>query len=227
MTFSGLFITATNTDAGKTYIGSHLCRALMQHPALSVVPRKPVESGCKIDSTGHLVASDAEYYYQACERSYHLDDICPLKFEAAVAPPHAATLVGQSLLLDDVIKASGTPEGSFALIEGAGGIYSPIAENALNVDLAKSLKLPTLLVVNDELGCINHTLLTLEALTNASLETFAIVLNRQQEADHCNHLGNYEYLSQLTSRPLIHHLGDINNTTQALISIVEKRLHSS
>ena len=90
-------------------------------------------------------------------------------------------------------------EGSFVLVEGAGGLYSPIAEAALNVDLAVELQLPLLLVIRDELGAISQALLALEAAKKNKLTVACVVLNGVKS----NNLSNKEALTAYTETPVI------------------------
>ena len=87
----------------------------------------------------------------------------------------------------------------FVLVEGAGGLYSPIAEAALNVDLAIELQLPLLIVVLDELGAISQALLTLEAARKNKLTVACVVLNVVRR----NNLSNKEALTAYTKTPVI------------------------
>ena len=90
-------------------------------------------------------------------------------------------------------------EESFVLVEGAGGLYSPIAKAALNVDLAIELQLPLLIVIRDELGAISQALLTLEAAKKNKLTVACVVLNVVKS----NNLSNKEALSAYTETPVI------------------------
>jgi dethiobiotin synthetase len=79
--------------------------------------------------------------------------------------------------LDQLVDACQAEDGFF-VVEGAGGFMSPLAEDGLNADLAVELGLPVLLVVADKLGCVNHCLLTLEAIKNRGLKVAGIILNQ-------------------------------------------------
>jgi len=70
--------------------------------------------------------------------------------------------------------------GQFLYVEGAGGFYSPLATDGLNADLAQALELPVLVVAEDRVGCINHVLLTCEALERRGLELAGVILNLRQ-----------------------------------------------
>jgi len=171
----GLFITGTDTGVGKTWVGSKLTRLLTLH-GIAVAPRKPVESGCDLEQ-GSLIPNDALQYFKAIDEREPMDVICPYRYPNAIAPDQAARQLGQTLELEMLIEACRYNNNHFLMIEGAGGFYSPIAEQALNADLAQALKLPVLVVAADQLGCQNHVLLTLEAIARRGLRAVAIVLN--------------------------------------------------
>ena len=107
---------------------------------------------------------------------------------------------GRKLTLEDlVIACKRETDESFVVVEGAGGLYSPIAEASLNVDLAIKLQLPLIVVIRDELGAISQTLLTLEAAKNNNLTVACVVLNVVES----NNLSNKEALLAYTETPVI------------------------
>jgi dethiobiotin synthetase len=174
----GLFVTGTDTDVGKTQITAALARLLNERNVI-VRPRKPVESGCRLDDAD-LIPADAITLQSAAKSDELLINICPYRFESALSPELAAALVGVSLTLDEVCAAcrQGVTEADFLLVEGAGGFYSPLASGVLNADLAVALSLPVLLVAADRLGTIGHTLLTVEAIKRRGLTLAGVVLNQ-------------------------------------------------
>ena len=196
----GVFITGTDTGVGKTLVGTQIITSLRQR-GVAVSACKPVESGCKL-VYGELRPADALRYHRALAGTVPLQQICPFRFEAAVAPPLAARMAGTQLTLDELVIACGSSDENLTLIEGAGGFYSPLAEQALNADLANLLSYPLVLVAANRLGCINHVLLTLEAIQHRGLEVLAIVLN---DSDPALALAeNLAQLRSLQSRPVIH-----------------------
>ena len=97
MIYKGVFITGTDTDVGKTYIGRQIA-AQLHESQIDVITRKPIESGCEyID--GVLHPSDASHYYDAIEKTHSLAEICPYRFEPAISPQRAARLVNQPIIL--------------------------------------------------------------------------------------------------------------------------------
>ena len=196
----GLFVTGTDTNVGKTYIATLLARELITRDC-KVTPRKPVESGC-LNQQGELIPADALALKQASNFRGDLNEICPYRFEAAVSPVRAARLQNQQLSIEQLAEACKTNnDKSFLLVEGAGGFYSPLADNGLNADLATALQLPVLLVAEDRLGCLNQILLTAEAIAHRGLNLAAIVLN-QKSTDIDNNMNNAEDLGEHIDVPI-------------------------
>jgi dethiobiotin synthetase len=172
----GIFITGTSTEVGKTYIGTLLAKALTEKN-ISVIPRKPIESGCEIIN-GELLPSDAQTLKAACGYQGRLNDVCRYRFAPPVSPARAARLAGQTVTTAQLAAAwVDESENGFMLVEGAGGFYSPLTDDGLNADLAVALQLPVLLVANNELGVINQVLLNAEAINRRGLQLAAVVLN--------------------------------------------------
>jgi dethiobiotin synthetase len=172
----GVFITGTDTGVGKTRIGVLLAKALYKKN-IRVIPRKPVESGCKT-ITGALIPADALALKQAARYEGKLREVCPYRFAQPVSPVRAAHLSNTQLTTEQLVNACRHDDDEgFTLVEGAGGLYSPLSEDGLNADLASALKLPVLLVAEDRLGVLNHVLLNIEALDMYDLDLAGIVLN--------------------------------------------------
>ena len=198
----GLFITGVDTGVGKTWLGVRLARAL-HAKGLNVQPRKPVETGCEVTNTPDGCA-DAVQYWRAIGQSIEWQIICPYRFHLPAAPPQAAVAENRSLTLAQLIQACQTTEHAFAIIEGAGGFYSPIADDGLNADLAAALRLDILLVAADRLGAINHTLLTAEAIANRGLNLRAVILNQTKPPDPDQaELGNLKALQSRLPCPVL------------------------
>ena len=190
----GIFITGTDTDAGKTYVGTQIV-TLLHQDKINAVPRKPVESGCKRVGD-ELVPQDAVQYYEAANRKFALSEVCPFRFEPAISPQRAARLAHQPVYTEELHAKciQGTGRDDFLVVEGAGGFYSPLCEDGTNASLAKRLGLPVLLVANDKLGCINHVLLTVEAIHSHGLSVCAVILSQTSAGDtpvmdNCEDLG--------------------------------------
>lgn len=196
----GIFVTGTDTSVGKTWVGEHLIKALVDN-GLDVVPRKPVESGW----ADNVLETDAWILASAASKLDELDKICPHHFKTPVSPVRAAEIERKSIslsLLKDQCLADIKPK-QFLYVEGAGGFYSPLCSDGLNADLASELKLPVLLVVANRLGCINHALLTVEAIKQRKLTLQAIVLNDNYPKQSSPDMDNLADLKKLFKYPII------------------------
>ncbi len=195
---TGIFITGTDTDVGKTFIACCIATTLIKQK-FSVSPRKPIASGCIRQADHTLLSEDALFLQQACQSSEPLNIICPYQFEPAISPQRVIQEANLTITIQDLKRACETHDlNSVALIEGAGGFYSPIALNGLNKDLAAQLNYPIILVVANRIGCINQTLLTIEAIQNSGLTLHSIIINHVT-----NHSYNYaEGLASYTKTPI-------------------------
>jgi len=158
---NGFFVTGTNTGVGKTHVGAMIARALVA-AGHRVGVYKPVESGCRREG-GSLAAADAQQLWEAAGRPGDFSKVCPQRFEAALSPPQAAALNGE--LVDPELLRSGLnywrDRSDLVLVEGAGGLMSPLSAEDYNADLAVDLGLPLVIVAANELGVINATLQTI------------------------------------------------------------------
>ncbi len=190
---SGYFITGSDTDVGKTYITCEIVRQLSQFN-LTLETRKPTESGCELDESGKMIPADGLKLQEANQHRESIDRITPFKFKAALAPHRAARIEGRQLLLNSLLNACSRDDcNSTLIVEGAGGFYSPMAEDGLNADLAGLLQLPTIIVINNKIGAVNQTLLTIQAIENSCLAIAAIILN-QLETNTTADMNNLEDL---------------------------------
>jgi dethiobiotin synthetase len=179
----GLFVTGTDTGVGKTRIAAAIARA-MTAAGLGVGVLKPAASGAEPGPSGGLVWGDAEALAAAVGGAPR-ERVAPLVFKAPLAPPVAARQAGQTLRWDDLWRSSREAlewwaddrQAEVVVVEGVGGWLCPLAEEATVADLAARLDYPVLVVARRGLGTINHTLLTVEAITRRGLRVAGVVLN--------------------------------------------------
>lgn len=175
---NAFFITGTDTDAGKTTVAAGLLCAA-RRLGFSTLAIKPVASGCDLTAQG-LRNSDALALAQHSSIKLPYTHINPFAFAPAIAPHLAAQLAGVKLNVETLQNACSqvlSQQADLTLIEGAGGWRVPISANQSMADLAKALQLPVILVVGVRLGCINHALLTAEAIARDGLELAGWVAN--------------------------------------------------
>ena len=210
---NGVFITGSNTEVGKTTVAVEIIKFLKKRR--QIVVRKPVETDCEI-LNGSYVPKDAIKLNKACASEESLDLVCPFCYELEASPEEASLHAERPLELSDLVKACQSNVGKkFVFIEGAGGIYSPIANNALNSDLAVELGVPIIIVIKDELGAIGQALLTINAAKTQKLDIACIVLNEMES----NHLANAKALRSYTEIPVL----EFSEDKQALFcSEIEK-----
>ncbi len=193
----GLFISGSGTNVGKTFIACHFIRLLADCYTIKV--RKPIESDC-LNVGGALIPRDGALLSQACLGSEPIESVCPFRFEARCSAEKASDWAGVEITLKNLADAcQPTHSDDFVIVEGAGGLYSPIAKQALNVDLIAMLALPLVLVVRDELGAINQALLCVEAAKKQNLALLMIVLNQIK----ANDLDNAKALENYTNVPIV------------------------
>lgn len=197
MTPRGYFITGTDTGVGKTVYTCRLAREL-RGQGLQVAAYKPACSGAESGPDAASTWSDVESLYTATDRLFDRDRICPQTFLAPLSPPAAAALEGREV--DETLLLSGyrwlAERADFVLVEGAGGFYSPISGNWLNADLAERIGLPVLIVAPNQLGTINQTLLTIEAVRRRGLEVAGVVLNQLCNPPDTSALSNAEEIQR-------------------------------
>jgi dethiobiotin synthetase len=182
----GLFITGTDTDAGKTLVTAGLMAAL-QRRGLSVLGMKPVASGCArtprglrsadalmlarqagvpIDADGEPAAPARVADAAAAGFDVAYDDLDPYAFEPPMAPHIAAGRVGVDIEIGRIRRAYRVlaEQADWVLVEGVGGWRVPLGPSLATSDLPAALGLPVVLVVGLKLGCLNHSLLTAESI---------------------------------------------------------------
>jgi dethiobiotin synthetase len=177
---AAIFITGTGTDVGKTYVTAGLARALATR-GRDVDVLKPVVSGFDPASPD---GSDPAVLLEALGRPWSdaaLQRISPWRFTAPLSPPLAAKREGRALIAGEVIglcQDRTAEEGSrLLLIEGAGGVMSPLDDDHTMLDLAAALALPTLLVAGSYLGTISHTLTAAAVLRAAGPPLLAVAVS--------------------------------------------------
>jgi dethiobiotin synthetase len=192
---SGVFVTGTGTEIGKTVVAAVLARSIADHGA-SVAVFKPALTGMDefpdYDEAAAIAAvagggADASIenlpdhaILRAAARSSQTDDeIAPYRFDPPMSPHLAAGLAGVEIDPDRVMRAArGAADGVDAIVcEGAGGLLVPLSPTWTMRSCAVELGYPLVIVAPPGLGTINHTLLTIESARSVGLKVAAVVLN--------------------------------------------------
>ncbi|MGP0172202.1 dethiobiotin synthase [Pseudomonas sp. NCHU5208] len=172
------FVTGTDTEIGKTTIAAGLLHAARLR-GLSTAAAKPVASGCVMTVQG-LRNDDALTLLGECSLALRYEEVNPLAFAPAIAPHLAAREAGVLLdvtTLQKAVQAVLDRDADFTLVEGAGGWRVPLAGQQTLSDLPVALNLPVILVVGVRLGCINHAVLSAEAIARDGLHLAGWVAN--------------------------------------------------
>ena len=177
---SGLFVTGTDTDVGKTYVAALMIRAWVA-AGRTVGVYKPAASGCRRSPDGTLICDDAVALWDAAGRHGELERVCPQRFAAPLAPNSAARAEGRTI--DAALLSAGLEywrrRSDVLVVEGAGGLFSPLTDELLNVDLARRFGLPLLVTAANRLGAIHAVLATVAAagVATPQLPIAGVVLN--------------------------------------------------
>ncbi|MEL7499301.1 MAG: dethiobiotin synthase [Planctomycetota bacterium] len=175
----GLFVTGNDTEVGKTFVASLIVKELTE-AGHRVGVYKPVASDCVSDGR-QLISEDAVALWEAAGRPLSLDAVCPQRFQAPLAPHLSARNAGRELdanLLRKGIEAW-TDECDFIVVEGAGGLMSPVNDDEFIADLALDFGYPLVVVVPNVIGAINQSLQTLvtAACFRDGLPVGGVILN--------------------------------------------------
>jgi dethiobiotin synthetase len=204
----GLFITGTDTGVGKTYVAALIARSLVA-AGHRVGVYKPAASGCTRDATGKLVSDDAVALWNAAGQPGDLERVSPQCFAAPLAPHLAARTEGKTL--DANLLRSGLDYwkgcSDVVIVEGAGGLLSPLGERECVADLAQDFGYPLVVVTRNTLGTINATLQTLFAAAHyrGGLSVAGVVLNHPVPpvADDMSLATNRAELAARCSAPML------------------------
>ena len=194
------FVTGTDTGVGKTAVSCALLAAAGA-AGLRTAAVKPVAAGC--DAAGHN--EDALLLMDWMSEPLDYAQVNPVALEAAIAPHIAARQEGRNLQasrLEGFCRGVMTSGAEFVLIEGAGGWRVPINERETLADLAMGLQVGVILVVGMRLGCINHALLTAEAIVRDGLPLAGWVANQPGESMPC-YAENLDSLRRRLPAPLL------------------------
>ena len=197
------FVIGTDTNVGKTYVASALVQHFVQS-GLKTIGMKPVASGCELNQQGEFINEDAQALTNVSNVKAPLNLINPYRFAPAIAPHIAAEQDGVTIQLDLITQAylQLTNLAEVVIVEGAGGFFVPLNQTQTLADLALQLNIPIILVVGMRLGCINHALLTVEAIQARGLSLAGWVAN-QIDTDFEMFEENFSSLKQRIAAPCL------------------------
>ena len=204
-----IFITGTDTDAGKTVATCALILQLQQAQQ-SVMAIKPVAAGCELID-GQLKNIDALQMQQHLNQSNDYSQINPIALEAAIAPHIAAQEEALSLTVAQLSQQCQLAQfkNDFILVEGAGGWLVPLNSAQTYADFVEAENLAVILVVGMKLGCINHALLTQAAIKSRGLKLVGWIANSVEQQMN-RYQQNIDYLADAIDAPLLGEIPHIN-----------------
>ncbi len=216
-----LFITATDTDAGKTFVACALTQALV-NTGKKVAAYKPVAAGCQQEGK-LLINEDAKLLSHFANCHQKINEVNPIALKEAIAPHIAANRIDREISLDEIYSAYSqmhSLKADINITEGAGGWRLPLNTNLdkpiFLSDFAAHTKQGVILVVNMKLGCLNHALLTYQAIIADGLNCVAWIANSASEELMSNLDENIASLEQLLPMPKIAQLNFYHNSTMSL-----------
>ncbi|MFK5914429.1 MAG: dethiobiotin synthase [Woeseiaceae bacterium] len=211
---SAFFITGTDTEIGKTFVSSALITLLVGE-GLNVSVMKPIASGAKlIDS--ELKNDDALALMQASNMDLNYNEVNPYVFDAATSPHLAAKDAGIEISLEKIKNnfIALEKKSDVVIVEGVGGWYAPLNDTETVADLVKTLNQPIIIVVGLRLGCLNHALLTAEAIQQSGLPIVGWIANHV-EAGFSAAENNIETLKlRLNNIPYLGFIPHVSQTEQ-------------
>ncbi|KGJ93717.1 dethiobiotin synthase [Colwellia psychrerythraea] len=235
------FITATDTDAGKTFVSCALIHALTQHnkvandEVLKVAAYKPISAGCELIN-GQLINEDAKLLSDFANCDQTIAQINPIAFKEPIAPHIAAKKQNKKITISDInsyYQQVKSFNADVTLVEGAGGWRLPLGpvstcsdNNSISngktnkptyqflSDFVKEANLEVILIVNMKLGCLNHALLTYETIKADGLKCIAWIANCASNEPMNNLSENITELENILPMPKIAQLDFINDVDE-------------
>lgn len=206
----GVFISGTDTDAGKTQVACALIREWVSQ-GWRVAPFKPVAAGAELRD-GSLRNADALALIEAAGGGWDYDLVNPYCFEPPIAPHLAAAAVGRQVRLSVLVSAAQSlaSQADVLVVEGAGGWMVPLGVGLETSALVQALQLPVLLVVGLRLGCINHARLSEMAIRASGCE-LAGWLGSEVDPEMRVREGNLQALDELLQAPRLGYLAHMQS----------------
>lgn len=227
-----IFVTGTNTDSGKTVAAQWLLLALPL--GLKVQPLKPIASGCEQTADG-LRNSDAMTLWQAqqwraeqANLAFPLSyaQVNPLAFEPAIAPHIAAQLAQQPVTVPSLVavtEQARRADADMLLVEGAGGWQLPLNAEEFMPSYVQHLQAGVVLVVGMQLGCLNHALLTVQAIAQTGCSLVGWIANQTQPEPMPYYQENLAFLQQHINAPLLAELPFHDRTQTLAVTATQAR----
>lgn len=223
----GIFITATGTDVGKTFVTGLIVKKL-RDAGYNAGYYKAALSGAEVTESG-LIPGDADYVNRVANIGEEIENLVSYVYKNAVSP-HLATMIEGNPVEMDVVKASYKKLASkydYVTVEGSGGILCPIRYDDIKImleDIIKELDLSTVIIADAGLGTINAAVLTAEYMKQKNIPIKGIIFNHYHEGNVMEE-DNKKMVEILTGLPVIAFVKD-NDTelhldTDKLVALYE------
>jgi dethiobiotin synthetase len=193
--YKGIFVTATDTEVGKTYVSCKIAEAL-KNLNINVGVFKPVSTGDR---------NDAKELIKSSQIKESAEKVTPIFFKNPISPYGASLIENKRFNFKKVYSHFEyfLNKYGFTIVEGVGGVLVPLKRNFFVVNLIKKFNLPTIVVARDNLGTINHTLLTIEQLKKElsyknNQKILGIVLNGNKNKDDISSKTNAILIKRIT-----------------------------
>jgi dethiobiotin synthetase len=224
---TGIFITGTDTNVGKTMIAAALAW-LIRRMGVDVGVMKPFAAAQKIFSDRYK-SIDAAILAEAAHVTDADEEINPFFYQVPAAPIMAARIVNQSTpSISAAVKAFNklAKKHDFMIVEGIGGIMVPLTKDAYVADLARALKLSTIIVARSKLGTLNHIILTMKICRFYGLNVQGIIINGMSERRGMVQKNLIPTIEELTDVQVLCVIPNIKNLTyKTLGSFIKKRMN--
>lgn len=205
----GLFVAGTGTNIGKTVVTALLVK-MLKNASLDVVPMKAVQTGGRLSANDLLIAPDLDFVIRETDlqvNASELELMAPYVYRPVCSPHLAAEISGDEIDIRKITKSADEllSRHDFLIVEGAGGVMVPLNQSEVMLDLIKALNFPVVIVASTELGTLNHTFLTLEALRNRGIVIRGLVLNdlEPMRADDIVPDGNVSTLARFSGTEIL------------------------
>ncbi|KOF56678.1 MULTISPECIES: dethiobiotin synthase [Clostridium] len=200
-----IFITATGTDVGKTFVTALIVKKLRDE-GYNAGYYKAALSGAEVTENG-LIPGDAYYVNKTANINETMDNLVSYVYKEAVSPHLASQIEGHPVEMEKVIEAfnNAAVKYDYVTMEGSGGIVCPIRYDDKKImleDIIKKLDLSTLVIADAGLGTINNVVLTVEYLKRRNIKVKGIILNHYSDGDFL-HEDNKKMIEEITEVPII------------------------
>jgi dethiobiotin synthetase len=191
----GIFITATDTSVGKTYISCKIVEEL-QKLKIKTGVFKPISTGDR---------NDAKALIKSAKINENSKIVTPIFFQNPMSPYGASLIENQNFDLKKIEKLLKyfTAKYDFTVVEGIGGVLVPLKQNFFVGDLIKKFNLPAIIAAKSGLGTLNHTLLTVENLKRKKVKILGIILNGKKNKKDISVISNADIIRKLTKLPVL------------------------